>query len=148
MATINGTGRADTLHGAAGPDTIDGLQGDDRLFGLGGDDLLIGGPGTNRIDGGARDNVIQDFDEGIGADTFRFSGRFGHDVAFTSVEGRAVFAGLTRSDVGLGRAVGGDDLTVSVEGRGDSVRFVDLFNPSRDIDLVFRDGTLMAADIA
>ncbi len=45
MASINGTGGAETLTGSAGDDTLLGLGGDDTLSGNGGRDVLDGGAG-------------------------------------------------------------------------------------------------------
>ena len=59
---------------------------------------------------------------------------------------RAVFAGLSRSDVSLVRT--GDSLLVDVRATTDSVFIRSFFRDTVDLDLVFRDGALSAGDIA
>lgn len=65
---LSGGGGRDRLFGNAGQDELSGNAGNDRLFGNSGADRLIGGAGDDILTGGNQ------------ADTFVFSGAFGHDT--------------------------------------------------------------------
>lgn len=59
MATIQGTGLAETLRGTNAADRIFGRGGDDTIRSLGGSDVVIGGAGADIISTGAGRDTIQ-----------------------------------------------------------------------------------------
>ncbi|HEV7370521.1 calcium-binding protein [Arenibaculum sp.] len=102
MATIYGTGNADTLNGTNGQDYMFGYDGDDRMVGFGGDDYLFGNAGhdvlfgyygSDSLFGGIGDDILS----GDDGDDF-LDGEEGHDVVL----------GGDGNDLLFGRA--GDDL--------------------------------------
>ena len=74
---LNGGGGADALNGGGGRDSLIGNNGADVLQGGGGNDDLRGGGGHDIIDGGKGNDLLAG---GAMADTFVFSGAFGHDT--------------------------------------------------------------------
>ncbi len=58
----------DRQAGTEGADDLTGADGSDLLLGLAGDDTLNGGAGDDQLEGG------------LGADTYVFTGEFGHDI--------------------------------------------------------------------
>ena len=78
LSAINGTGSAvaNWLTGNKGANALWGLGGNDRLAGGSGNDRLAGGDGNDVLNGGGQHDTLAG---GRGADTFDFSGHFGHD---------------------------------------------------------------------
>lgn len=125
MATIIGTGGANTLTGGATADTLIGLGGNDILDGGAGDDLLIGGSG----------NDTYRYGRGYGNDVIDNSGGNNKDVDLIQL------TNLTASQIRLTRI--GNDLVLSVLASGETLTVKQCFlDADHAIDgIVFADGT-------
>lgn len=73
---ILGGGGSDDLSGGIGNDFLSGGNGHDFLQGGNGADKIEGGKGRDKIDGGNGNDILTG---GFSADTFVFTGKFGHD---------------------------------------------------------------------
>jgi Ca2+-binding RTX toxin-like protein len=129
-ATINGTAGADTLAGTAGSDSINASDGADTIDGGQGNDTIYAGNGN--------DTVI--FGRGSGSDVIA-----GQDMAVGKVDTLRFKPDVAPQDVALTRY--STDLTVTIRGTPDSVRFSSFFsNDATDgaqfERLVFADGTV------
>jgi Ca2+-binding RTX toxin-like protein len=71
LATVVGTGSADTLRGTNGDDVIAAKGGDDSVRGLSGDDVVCGGAGADVIRGQGGDDTLRG---GHGTDELRGGG--------------------------------------------------------------------------
>lgn len=89
--SLDGGAQSDRLRGGQGDDHLSGGWGADRLSGDGGEDILAGGRGNDTLTGGE------------GADTFVFSGAFGHDIVtdYDDLVDELSFFGLPRDDVAV-----------------------------------------------
>ncbi|MEN5035388.1 cadherin-like domain-containing protein [Pseudomonas sp. TWI929] len=125
MATIIGTGGANTLTGGATADTLIGLGGNDILDGGAGNDLLIGGSG----------NDTYRYGRGYGNDVIDNSGGNNKDVDLIQL------TNLTASQIRLTRI--GNDLVLSVLASGETLTVRQCFlDADHAIDgIVFADGT-------
>ncbi|MFJ4453928.1 cadherin-like domain-containing protein [Pseudomonas sp. NPDC089392] len=125
MATIIGTGGANTLTGGATADTLIGLGGNDILDGGAGNDLLIGGTG----------NDTYRYGRGYGNDVIDNSGGNNKDVDLIQL------TNLTASQIRLTRI--GNDLVLSVLASGETLTVRQCFvDADHAIDgIVFADGT-------
>lgn len=93
MATVTGTGGADTLKGGGAADVISGDTGPDTIKGAGGADTISAGGGEDKVSGGDGNDVIYgfgaaDLDPNSGLiGVHRVSGAFDSPVFATSAPG-------------------------------------------------------------
>lgn len=108
-ASTTGTGAAESLTGWNYRDSINGGAGNDTISGLDGDDTLVGSTGVDSLVGGnGSDQYL--WARGDGNDTI-------NDTATSLVEtDRLILSNVASSEVNLFRAVGSNDLQITVNG--------------------------------